>query len=53
MKKTQPNTNKLDKAVPGVVVGTMIGAAISPALPIVLLASAIGGVISYNTSEEE
>lgn len=42
-----------DKAVPGVIVGTVFGAAFTSFLPVVIGAAVFGGLISYYTSEDD
>lgn len=42
-----------DKVAPGVMVGTILGAAFTPSLPVVIGAAVFGGLISYYTSEDD
>lgn len=47
------STAPMDKAMPGAIVGMLIGSAISPSLPVVVIISIIGGITSYITISNE
>lgn len=53
LRKELAMTENFDKAVPGAVVGTVVGGAISPILPVMAVGAVVGGLISYFAIDKE